>query len=278
VVIDEEDNQTLLVHRISADDIYRRQEDTIISWTDPEVATDLALSFQETMGCSFIWDQICSIQRSIHFPSVGGLESTARPLGDDLEHSGTSQDDDDAFHEGGGSEVINLPPAELAALPQIVKTIGEALPFNRERIATLIARDQTYIRKLMEIFRICEERGNTEGLRMMFKVVKGLISLNDGHIFDIIFSDEYLMDIVGALECKSKFSCLCINLGWYSLLSDVAILVCFWALDMASCHVCLILQKLCLAGVIINANLLADLSLILQMIQSCPLTNITVNI
>ena len=29
--------------------------DTIISWTDPEVATDLALSFQETMGCTFIW-------------------------------------------------------------------------------------------------------------------------------------------------------------------------------------------------------------------------------
>lgn len=29
VVIDEEDNQTLLVHRISADDIYRRQEGAI---------------------------------------------------------------------------------------------------------------------------------------------------------------------------------------------------------------------------------------------------------
>jgi protein phosphatase-4 regulatory subunit 3 len=98
VVIDEEDNQTLLVHRISADDIYRRQEDTIISWTDPEVATDLALSFQETVGCSFIWDQICSVQRSIHFPSVGGLESSARPLGDDLEHSGTSQDDGKLFY------------------------------------------------------------------------------------------------------------------------------------------------------------------------------------
>jgi hypothetical protein len=65
---------------------------------------------------------------------------------------------------------------------------------------------QTYIHKLMEIFRICEERGNTEGLRMMFKVVKGLISLNDGHIFDMIFSDEYLMDIVGALEYDSELS------------------------------------------------------------------------
>jgi protein phosphatase-4 regulatory subunit 3 len=98
VVIDEEDNQTLLVHRISADDIYRRQEDTIISWTDPEVATDLALSFQETMGCSFIWDQICNVQRLIHFPSVGGLESSARPVSDELEHSGTSQDDGNAVY------------------------------------------------------------------------------------------------------------------------------------------------------------------------------------
>ena len=29
--------------------------ETIISWTDPEVATDLALSFQESMGCAYIW-------------------------------------------------------------------------------------------------------------------------------------------------------------------------------------------------------------------------------
>jgi hypothetical protein len=36
VVIDEEDNQTLLVHRISADDIYRRQEGVylcVTNWT-----------------------------------------------------------------------------------------------------------------------------------------------------------------------------------------------------------------------------------------------------
>jgi protein phosphatase-4 regulatory subunit 3 len=32
------------------------------------------------------------------------------------------------------------------------------------------------------------------------------VSLNDGHIFDIIFSDEYLMDIVGALEYDSELS------------------------------------------------------------------------
>jgi hypothetical protein len=43
-----------------------------------------------------------------------------------------------------------------------------------------------YIRKLMEIFRICEERGNTEGLRMMFKVVKGLSKSKLAHFSKIL--------------------------------------------------------------------------------------------
>ncbi|KAF3616578.1 hypothetical protein FXO38_34450, partial [Capsicum annuum] len=55
LVADEEDHETLLLHRISAEDIYRKQEDTIISWRDQEYSTELALSFQETTGCSYIW-------------------------------------------------------------------------------------------------------------------------------------------------------------------------------------------------------------------------------
>lgn len=87
LVLDEDGNETLLLHRISAEDIYRKQEgilklhsfvpflpfyefyyvviqfqnkiffysDTIISWRDPEYSTELALSFQETTGCSYIW-------------------------------------------------------------------------------------------------------------------------------------------------------------------------------------------------------------------------------
>lgn len=72
--------------------------DTIISWRDPEFSTELALSFQETTGCSYIWlvfnstflymtlcatrltnslfylylcrDHICSLQRNMHFSSL----------------------------------------------------------------------------------------------------------------------------------------------------------------------------------------------------------------
>lgn len=199
VVIDEEDNETLLVHRISADDIYRRQEDTIIAWRDPEIATELALSFQEAMGCSFIWDQICSVQRSIHFPTIGGMEIGVRPINDDLEHSGTSQGNDDAAH-GGNSEVRELPQVELSTLPLVLKTVMEGCIMDHIRVAELIVQNQTFIPKLLDLFKISEDLGNNDGLHLIFKIVKGIILLNNTQIFEKLFSDEYIMDIVGALE------------------------------------------------------------------------------
>ncbi|CAL5395757.1 unnamed protein product [Camellia sinensis] len=37
--------------------IFTEKEDTIISWRDPEFSTELALSFQETTGCSYICNE-----------------------------------------------------------------------------------------------------------------------------------------------------------------------------------------------------------------------------
>ncbi|EFJ11724.1 hypothetical protein SELMODRAFT_125510, partial [Selaginella moellendorffii] len=205
VVIDEEDNNTLLVHRISADDIYRRQEgrfycalaQTIISWTDPEIATDLALSFQEAMGCGFIWEQICNVQRSVvHYTNVGVLYRTI------LIHCAT----DDVLHDSGSSEIQQLPGVELSSLPQIVKTIAEVAPPDKDRVASLIMKEQSYIPKLMELFRLCEDLENVENLHMIFRIVKGMISLNDKNVFDTIFSDEHVMDVVGALEYDPELS------------------------------------------------------------------------
>ncbi|KAJ8444934.1 hypothetical protein Cgig2_029128 [Carnegiea gigantea] len=54
-VYEQDSNETILMHRISPDDIYRKQEDTIISWRDPLYSTELAVSFREVAGCSYIW-------------------------------------------------------------------------------------------------------------------------------------------------------------------------------------------------------------------------------
>lgn len=209
VVIDEEDNATLLVHRISADDIYRKTQDTIIAWTDPEVATDLALSFQETMGCSYIWDQICNVQKTSNLRTVGALDVGPRSENEVLEHLGTSQGNGDTFPNGVGSKVLELPVPELSNLPQIAKVITEAsvsILDDRDKISMLILTDPNFLRKLLEVFTICEDLENIEGLHMLHKIGKAIISLNDELVFDIIFSDEFILDIIGILEYDPEVS------------------------------------------------------------------------
>ncbi|KAK0608428.1 hypothetical protein LWI29_030464 [Acer saccharum] len=176
-VIDEDDNETILLHRISPDDIYRKQEDTIISWRDPEYSTELALSFQETTGCSYIWDNICNVQRNLNFNSLNS----------------------ETFHSM-NSELRELPAVELSTLPLILKTLTESGIADQMRLTELILNDHEFFRKLMDLFRICEDLENIDNLHMIFKIVKGIILLNSPQIFEKIFGDELIMDIIGSLE------------------------------------------------------------------------------
>ncbi|XP_073053649.1 uncharacterized protein [Primulina eburnea] len=176
-VIDEEDSETLLLHRISSDDIYHKQEDTIISWRDPEFSTELALSFQETTGCSYIWDHICSAQRNMHFSSLT----------------------DETYHNV-DSKLRELPSVELSTLPLILKTVVESGIADQIHVTELILHDQDFFRKLMDLFRMCEDVENIDGLRLIFKIIRGIILLNSPQIFERIFGDELIMDIIGCFE------------------------------------------------------------------------------
>ncbi|XP_022723135.1 serine/threonine-protein phosphatase 4 regulatory subunit 3-like isoform X2 [Durio zibethinus] len=181
-VFDEEDNETLLLHRISPDDIYRKQEDTIISWRDSEYSTELALSFQENTGCSYIWDHICNVQRNMHFSSLNN----------------------ETFHTM-HSELRELPAVELSTLPIILKTVTESGLADQMRLTELILNDLDFFQKLMELFRICEDLENIDGLHVIFKIVKGIILLNSPQVLEKIFGDELIMDIIGSLEYDPDF-------------------------------------------------------------------------
>ncbi|XP_047263189.1 serine/threonine-protein phosphatase 4 regulatory subunit 3-like isoform X2 [Capsicum annuum] len=127
LVTDEDEHETLLLHRISAEDIYRKQEDTIISWRDPEYSTELALSFQETTGCSYIWDSICSVQRNMQFSSLNY----------------------ETYHSA-NSDLRELPPVELSTLPLILKQdfFGKLMDLFR------ICEDLENVESLHIIFKI----------------------------------------------------------------------------------------------------------------------------
>ncbi|KAI5007565.1 serine/threonine-protein phosphatase 4 regulatory subunit 3B isoform X2 [Hordeum vulgare subsp. vulgare] len=198
-VLDEEDNETLLVHNITSEDIYRKQEETIISWRDPEAATELALSFQEAAGCSYIWDNICDIQRNLQFSNLGGIEVGPRPASEHLEASRVLHSHEESFRSVNG-ELRELPPVDLSNLPLILKTILEGGITDQMRVAELITQDRDFFPKLLDIFRMCEDLENLDDLHMIFKLVRGIILLNSPSIFEKIFSDEFILDIIGALE------------------------------------------------------------------------------
>ncbi|KAI3917816.1 hypothetical protein MKW92_008895, partial [Papaver armeniacum] len=198
-VSDEEDNEPLLAHPIRADEIYRRQEDTIISWRDPEYNTELALSFQEPTGCSYIWEQICNVRRNMQYGSIGDLDIGPRPATDNLDTSGGLHSNDDTFHSI-NRELRDLPAVELSTLPLILKTVLDNSITDQMRVTELLLHDQSFFPKLIDLFKICEDLENLDGLHMIFKLVKGIILLNSPHIFDKIFGDEFIMDIIGCLE------------------------------------------------------------------------------
>ncbi|CAI5532732.1 unnamed protein product [Closterium sp. Naga37s-1] len=154
--------------------------DTIISWTDPEVATDLALSFQESMGCAYIWDQICNVQRQIQLPSVLAAEV--------------------------GKDSSELPAVETRTLPAIAKLVTDVSPFHRDRMASLILREG-YVQRLVALFRASEGAHDTPALHHLYRVFKGLVLLNDSQLLEQLFAPDAIMDVIGALEYDPDVPC-----------------------------------------------------------------------
>ncbi|KAG8084768.1 hypothetical protein GUJ93_ZPchr0010g10156 [Zizania palustris] len=200
-VVDEEDSDTLLLHNITSDDIYRKQEETIISWRDPENALELALSFQEAAGCSYIWESVCCIQRNLQFNVLDVHEAGLPPAFESLEASRNT-----LFHDESLSsinrELKTLPPLDPSSLSSILKTILECSVTERMRVSVTesILQDHYFFPKLVNLFRMCESSGNMDALHMIFRLVKGIILLNSSAIFDKIFSDDFILEIIGTLE------------------------------------------------------------------------------
>ncbi|KAJ6718565.1 ATP SYNTHASE GAMMA-RELATED [Salix purpurea] len=104
------------------------------------------------------------------------------------------------------SELRELPAVELSTLPLILKTMSESGIADQMRLTDLILNDQDFFPKLMDVFRICEDLENIDGLHMIFKIVRGIIMLNSPQIFEKIFGDELIMDVIGSLEYDPDIS------------------------------------------------------------------------
>uniref|UniRef100_A0A8B9ZMF9 Serine/threonine-protein phosphatase 4 regulatory subunit 3-like central domain-containing protein n=1 Tax=Anas zonorhyncha TaxID=75864 RepID=A0A8B9ZMF9_9AVES len=99
------------------------------------------------------------------------------------------------------SPLIDLPSCELNKLEEIADLVTSVLssPIRREKLA-LALENEGYIKKLLQLFQVCENLENTEGLHHLYEIIRGILFLNKATLFEVMFSDECIMDVVGCLE------------------------------------------------------------------------------
>ncbi|KAG2493475.1 hypothetical protein HYH03_008292 [Edaphochlamys debaryana] len=196
VVSEEENGKTLLVHQISREDIYTRSETTIITWHDAEISTDVAISFQEQVGCDHIWNQIKQVQRDEH-QRHQDHERGRKTAADEYDPPTPN------VHLANGGDFLegemDLPAPERRNLEDIAKALSHVPPFQRDRIAAQLMK-QNYLPALLDLFKQCEDLEDNEGLTHMYAIVRSAIMLNDSSVLEEMLREEHVMDVLGALE------------------------------------------------------------------------------
>ncbi|KAL9581603.1 MAG: hypothetical protein Q9212_003802 [Teloschistes hypoglaucus] len=188
IFVESEDKpeRMLLETRITRDDGYQKQQDTLIVWTESS-GTDMALSFQEAEGCAAIWNFVSQVQQ--HLVAVSGPDDAL------------SDDAMDTF-----SNPLALPRPELSNLDEIASLMRTVIstPQGRDSLSKLVITED-YIRKLVPLVEMAEDLESLEDLHHLCNIMKMLVLLNDTQIIEHAVSDDMVMGVVGALEYDPDF-------------------------------------------------------------------------
>jgi hypothetical protein len=111
--------------------------------------------------------------------------------------------------EGGISEeyaMTRLPETpSLQNLGEIASVLAESTLFQQEAIAQHLLQPG-YLKGVLDAFGMAEDLEDEEGLKAAHMVVKGAIMLNDVNLLEALFSDEFVVAVVGALEYDALLS------------------------------------------------------------------------
>eukprot|EP01135_Chromosphaera_perkinsii_P002727 Nk52_evm95s226 gene=Nk52_evmTU95s226 len=181
LVHSEVDKAMLLETKVVNEDIYKRQQGTLIVWTEPDGGQDLALSFQEQSGCNDVWEVICKFQ------------------GKDPLDIGDMSVVNDSKANADAVEPVTLPPCERKELPRVLDYFNQIQVCEKERVAMTVA-ESGYVHELVKVFHMCEDVEDYEGLFNLFSIIKAIFLLNESFLFETLFKDDIVLDIVGILE------------------------------------------------------------------------------
>lgn len=192
VVISENDGSCLLDSKILTETAYQKQQETLIVWSEGD-NVDLALSFQEKAGCEDIWEKICHFQGKD--PSV--------EITQDVVDETDDNDEVDPFGIGSSHSLptFELPPCELARLEDIEDLVQSHFNIihKRERLIHSFGLSN-YYQQLIDLFHKAEDLEDSTSLRHLYTIFRQLLLYNKQFLFDALFSDDIIMDVIGILE------------------------------------------------------------------------------
>ncbi|KAJ6560379.1 component of IIS longevity pathway SMK-1-domain-containing protein [Mycena capillaripes] len=176
---------------IRSTDVYQRQQETLIVWTEPNGA-DYALSFQDPEGCSEVWNFICDVQQHITGSDEHALISSSPVIGPEP-----------ATNLRGGGQ---LPAPQLGLIADIERAIKGLSRQGqiKERLCEYIMQEE-YFKGLIEVLHTAEDLESIENLHALCSITQTILMLNDHNLYEHILSDDLFPGVVGMLEYDPEF-------------------------------------------------------------------------
>ncbi|KAJ7167672.1 component of IIS longevity pathway SMK-1-domain-containing protein [Mycena filopes] len=186
--------EVILSTPIRSTDVYQRQQETLIVWTEPNGA-DYALSFQDPEGCSEVWNFICDVQQHLTGSDEHALISSSPTIGPEPLASGNLQ-----------QRGSFLPPPQLGNILDIERTIKglSRQAQMKERLCEFIMQEE-YFKGLIDVLNTAEDLESVENLHALCGCTQTILMLNDHNLYEHILSDDLFPGIVGMLEYDPEF-------------------------------------------------------------------------
>eukprot|EP00963_Diacronema_lutheri_P010015 scaffold945_cov382-Pavlova_lutheri.AAC.2 len=191
---------TIPVHRTSISlDLCGNPGDSIITWTDADLGAEIALSFQDTVGCGCVWEQIAKYQSHAQgFQPPHGV--------DEYEQLRRRNEGNHEFlQRRPAQQPVRLPEPSTSNLCRIEEVIRETSPFTREGLVVQLLHEG-YLRKVLNLFSDLEDLEDCERLKTMHLLVQNLFLLNDAGLIEAMLCEENIVDVMGALEYDPTIS------------------------------------------------------------------------
>lgn len=106
------------------------------------------------------------------------------------------------------SSTINLPPVDLSHLRDICDlfTPEKVRDASRRDLLARAIESGNYIRKLLDLFHICEDLENLDSLHQFYEIIRSIFYLNKSSLFEILFNEELIMDVIGCFEYEPQLT------------------------------------------------------------------------